>query len=154
MHPGRCANLSLGDTVIGHLGEIHPDVLENYDIDERVYIAELDMDLILSSASQVVKFQPLPRYPASHRDLALVLEERVSAGDIIETIRKTGGALLEEVELFDIYRGGQIPIGFKSIAFALTYRSDSATLTDLQVNDLHQRIKADLVEKYDATLRE
>lgn len=154
MHPGRCGRIMLGEEVLGFVGEVHPDVLENYDISERVYIAELDLDLILASSFATQEIKPLPKFPASRRDLALVVGERVAAGEILTNIEDVGGELVEKVELFDVYRGGQIPEGFKSVAFAIIYRSDTSTLTDEQVNELHQKIVDVITEKYDATLRE
>ncbi|WP_422445425.1 phenylalanine--tRNA ligase subunit beta [Thermoanaerobacterium sp. DL9XJH110] len=153
-HPGRCAKIMLETGELGIVGEIHPDVLENYDIKKRTYVAEIDLDLLLENACTTIRFKPLPKFPASDRDLAIVVEDRVLAGDIIEAIKEAGGELLEKVELFDVYKGGQIPRGFKSMAFSLTYRAAERTLTDTEVNDVHARIKAHLVEKFNGTLRE
>lgn len=154
LHPGRCGKIALRGEELGCIGEVHPDVLENYGINEKVLIADLDLDMMLNAALPAVRFESLPKFPASHRDLALVVEERVLAGEIIACIKDMGEDILEKVELFDIYQGGQIASGYKSMAFSLTYRSNTATLTDNKVNDLHQRIKDGLVEKYNAALRE
>jgi phenylalanyl-tRNA synthetase beta chain len=153
-HPGRCARVMIDEEELGIVGEIHPDVLENYDIDTRVYIAQLDMDLLIKKASTDIKFSALPRFPASDRDLAIIVEDRVPAGEIIRAIKEAGGELVENVELFDIYRGDQIQRGFKSMAFSITYRAKDRTLTDEEVNGVHDRVRTKLVEKFNGTLRE
>lgn len=154
-HPGRTASISVGGEIAGYIGEIHPDVMENYDMeDKRVYVAELDMELLLDKAVTEVKYQPLPRFPAAERDMAIVVKESVAAGDIMEAIREIGGELLENVELFDIYRGEQIPRGCKSLAFSLTYRAKDRTLTDEEINDLHAKIVEGILERFDGRLRE
>jgi phenylalanyl-tRNA synthetase beta chain len=153
-HPGRFSKIVLNGGEVGFAGELHPDVLENYEIDEHIYMAELSFDLMLDNASNIIEFKPLPKYPSSERDLAIIVEDSVPAGDIIEEIRKASDELLEKVELFDVYKGGQIPTGFKSLAFSLVYRASEKTLTDLEVNEIHNKVKARLEEKFNGTLRE
>ncbi|AEE90865.1 Phenylalanine--tRNA ligase beta subunit [Tepidanaerobacter acetatoxydans Re1] len=153
-HTSRCAKIVLGNDVIGFAGEINPDVLENYEISKRVYIAELDLDIILSNASGKVGFEPLPKFPTSDRDLAIVVNEKVLVGDVINTIKESAGNLLERVELFDIYQGGQIAKGYKSIAFSLVFRAEDRTLTDTEVNEIIEKITKHLQDKFNATLRE
>lgn len=153
-HPGRCAQVLIDGEEIGVAGEIHPDVMDNYDINSRVYICELDIDLLIKKASTDIKFTDLPRYPASSRDLAIIVEERLPAWDIIQTIKETGNDLVEKVELFDIYTGDQIKKGFKSLAFSITYRAKDRTLTDEEINRVHDRIREKLVKEFNGTLRE
>lgn len=153
-HTGRCAKVMLGNDVIGFAGEIHPDVLDKYDINKKVYITELDLDVILANTSEKMEFKPLPRFPSSSRDLAIVIKEKILAGEILDTIKLIGGNLLENVELFDIYKGGQILKGYKSMAFSLNFRAKDRTLTDTEVNEIIEKIKTELHKKYDATLRE
>lgn len=153
-HPGRCARIFLDDVEIGVAGEIHPDILEEYEIDQRVYVAELDIDKIADKAINTITFNPLPKFPASSRDLAIVVKDSVLAGDILDTIKEGGKKLLEEVELFDIYKGGQIPSGYKSMAFSLSFRAEDRTLTDEEINKSFDRITDLLKEKHEATLRE
>jgi len=153
-HPGRCAKILLEGKDVGIIGELHPDVLENYEIDKKVYIAEMDLDLLFKHSSRTIKFSPLPKFPATERDLALIVKDDVPAGHIIETIKEIGGQLLEKVELFDIYKGDQIPEGCKSIAFSLTFRDMKKTLTDTEVNNLHEKIKSRLAKKFKGDLRE
>lgn len=153
-HPGRCARVLIDGEEIGIVGEIHPDVNENYDINPRVYICEIDMDLLIKKAAVEIKFNDLPRYPASSRDLAIIVEERMPAGNIINTIKETESELVEKVELFDIYTGDQIKKGFKSLAFSITYRAKDRTLTDEEINSFHNKIKERLVQKFNGRLRE
>ncbi|MCG0274543.1 MAG: phenylalanine--tRNA ligase subunit beta [Thermosediminibacteraceae bacterium] len=155
LHPGRTARISIDGEIAGYMGEVHPDVMENYAMEnKRVYVAELDLELLLDKAVTEVKFQPLPKFPAADRDVAIVVEESVTAGSIIEAIKEIGGDLLESVELFDIYRGEQIPEGYKSLAFSLTYRAKDRTLTDDEINSLHCKITQHILERFNGRLRE
>lgn len=153
-HTGRCARIRIDDEEIGYAGEIHPDVLENYEISKKTYLAELNLDAILNKASRKINFKPLPKFPSSDRDLAIVVKEKVLASDVLNTIKEIGGKLLEEVELFDVYQGSQIAKGYKSMAFSLIFRAEDRTLTDVEVNKIIEKIKTGLCEKFDATLRE
>jgi len=153
-HTGRCARIRIDDEEIGYAGEIHPDVLENYEISKKTYLAELNLDAILNKASRKINFKPLPKFPSSDRDLAIVVKEKVLASDVLNTIKEIGGKLLEEVELFDVYQGSQIAKGYKSMAFSLIFRAEDRTLTDVEVNEIIEKIKTGLCEKFDATLRE
>ncbi len=153
-HPGRCANILYKNEYLGIIGEIHPDVAENYDISARVYICELDFESILLNADTEKIYSPLPKYPAMDRDMAIVVEEKVYVREIEKIILENGGKILENVELFDIYRGKQVKEGHKSIAYSLTYRNAEKTLTDGEVNRVHSRIIKALKEKLGAELRE
>lgn len=153
-HTGRCAKIYIKQEEIGVIGEVHPDITDNYEIEEKVYLAELDLKAIFENTSLDVTFKPLPKFPASKRDLAIVVEEKVPVGDIIYAIKSVGGRLLEKVEIFDIYKGEQIGNDRKSLAFSLTYRSQNRTLTDDKVEGVHRKIKKHLVEKFNGRLRE
>jgi phenylalanyl-tRNA synthetase beta chain len=152
-HPGRTAKLILDGEELGILGEMHIDVLENYDIKERVYIAQLDFDKIVEKTNLEVKYRPLPKYPAMLRDLALVVKEDILVGDIQKIISKHGEGLIEKIELFDIYTGDQIPEGMKSVAYSITYRSYERTLREDEVNNIQEAIIKDLENTFDAKLR-
>ncbi len=153
-HPGRTAELLINNKRIGYLGEVHPYVLENYDIPMRVYIAELDFDEVANQTNLNRKYKPLPKYPSVERDIAIVVSEEISAGQIEEIIRNKGGKLIEEVNLFDIYKGSQIEEGYKSIAFNIVYRSDEKTLTDKDVAKIHNKILNSLANQVGAVLRQ
>ncbi len=152
-HPGKTAKLVIGKNVVGTLGEVHLDVTENYGIDVPCFIAELNLDALYESADMDRKYKALPKFPAVTRDIALLVEDSILVQEIEECIRKAGGNLVEKVQLFDIYKGKQIPDGKKSIAYAIAYRADK-TLTDKEVNKVHDKILRSLEYKLGATLRD
>jgi|LSQX01.2.fsa_nt_gb phenylalanyl-tRNA synthetase beta chain len=152
-HPGRTAKIIVNGEELGIIGEIHVDVLENYDIEKRVYIGHLDFDKIIQLTNLDIKYKALPKYPSMSRDIAVVVEESVLVGDIENIILKHGEGIIEKVELFDIYRGDQIEDGLKSIAFSIIYRSYEKTLTEEEVNKTLKNIIKDLENSLDAKLR-
>ena len=152
-HPGKTAALMIGNKKVGVLGEVHPDVSENYGVDTNCYLAELNLDLLFEYAKTDKKYKALPKLPAVTRDIALLVNDEVLVQEIEETIRRAGGNLVEKVELFDIYKGAQIPEGKKSIAYAIAYRDEKKTLTDNDVNKVHDKILRSLEHKLGATLR-
>ncbi len=152
-HPGRTAKLFYNGDYLGIMGEIHPTVMENYDVKSRVYIAELDFGKIVEYTNLEIKYTPLPKYPPMTRDIAVVVKEEVMVGDIEKIILKHGSELLESVKLFDIYRGNQLQEGLKSVAYSITYRSHERTLTDDEVNQIQESIIMDLEQNIDAKLR-
>ncbi len=129
-HPGRCAAVWSGDTRIGTVGQIHPDVAKAWGLDEATFCAELDAAALLELEGPEATYAPLPRFPAITRDIAVVCDSAVSVGELTECIRSSGAKALRGVKLFDVYTGAGIPQGKKSVAFSLTLRSDEATLTD------------------------
>lgn len=133
-HPGRTANLTVGDNIIGYIGEVHPEVLTNYEIGTRAYIAYLDMETMYENSEKYTLYTPLPKFPATSRDLALICDEELPVLKIENTIKKVFGDILEKLKLFDVYRGSQIEQGKKSVAYSLTLRSKSGTLTDTEVD--------------------
>ncbi len=153
-HPGRCANILVGDHVIGVLGEIHPVVMENYDIQKKCYGAELDFRKIIELTRIETMYRPLPKYPAMTRDFAVVVKESVFVRDIEKILQQHGGKILEGFELFDVYQGNQIEKGYKSVAYALTYRHVERTLTDEEVNKVHDKIIDQIKEQLGGVLRE
>ena len=153
MHPGRTAELLINNRRIGCLGEMHPDVLDKYDIEERVYVAELNFDEIIKQCDMNIKYRALPKYPSVARDIAIVVTEEITAGQVEEIIRNKGGRLIEEVKLFDIYRGSQIEEGYKSMAYSIVYRSDEKTLSEEDITKVHNKIINSLVNQVGAVLR-
>lgn len=151
--PGQTAVVRLGDTKLGWLGRIHPEVLDEYGIEKPVFAAELDMETIFGYVSLTTEYKPLPRFPAILRDLAVVVPDEISAANVEAAIRETGGTLVEEVALFDLYRGPQIPAGSRSLAFAVTYRDPARTLSDDLVLELHGNIEEELSKRFGASLR-
>jgi phenylalanyl-tRNA synthetase beta chain len=132
-HPGRCAAVILEGRQLGYLGELHPTVGADLKVGGRLVAFEIDVEPVLAS-SRSPRAQPLPRFPAVERDLAVVVEEPVAAGLLLASIKESGGDLLENARAFDEYHGAQVPEGHKSIAFTLTFRSPERTLTDAEVD--------------------
>ena len=152
-HPGRCGKLTATDgEVLGVIGEIHPKVLANYGMDCRAVSFTLDADTLFRHAKLEKTYEPLPKFPAVSRDLALVCDENLPVAKLDHAIRSGAGALLEKVKLFDIYRGKQIEGGKKSVAFSVTLRSADNTLTDEHVSSVMKKVIREL-EKAGATLR-
>jgi len=152
-HPGRTAKVMFDQEEIGVIGEIHPRIAENYELEIRILIGELNFEKLMKFANIKRKYKPLPKYPAVTRDLAIVVDKNILASQIEEIIVKTGGELLEEAELFDVYEGNQIAEGYKSMAYSLRFRAADRTLKDEEVNDLLNNIIAELADKINARLR-
>lgn len=152
-HPGRTANLLVDGQVLGTIGEIHMDVCENYHINRRVYIGQLDFEQIINLADFEKTYKPLPKYPSTSRDIAIVVDEDVMVGQVEKIILNHGKDLIEDIQLFDIYRGEQIPADKKSLAFSIVYRSYERTLKDKEVNKIQEAIIKDLEDNLNAKLR-
>lgn len=152
-HPGKTASLMVRNKKVGVFGEIHPDVTENYGIDVDCYVAELDLDALFEASSTTKTYKPLPKFPAVTRDIALLCDDSILVAEIEETIRKAGGNLVEKVQLFDIYKGAQIPESKKSIAYAIAYRDEKKTLEDKDIAKVHDKILKALEHKLGAVLR-
>jgi phenylalanyl-tRNA synthetase beta chain len=152
-HPGKTARISLNDKIIGHMGAIHPEVAENFDCPTDTYIAVLDVASIIERADMIRQYKPLPKYPAVERDIAILVKEDVPARDIDAVLKKNGGDILEEIRIFDVYKGEQVPEGMKSMAYTLTFRAYDRTLVDDDVNKIMEKILQGLKNAFDATLR-
>jgi phenylalanyl-tRNA synthetase beta chain len=156
-HPGRCAAVVMEGRQLGYIGELHPAVIRNARVEGRVVAFELDVEPLLT-ASRIPRAQPLPRFPAVERDLAVVVDETVAAGAILASIKEsagdTGAAALEQARAFDEYRGAQVPEAHKSIAFTLTFRSPERTLTDAEVDRVMSEIRLGLEKRHGARFRE
>lgn len=152
-HPGRTAKILYKGEELGILGEVHMDACENYEIDTRVYSAQIDFEKIVKFCNFEREYKKLPKYPSVVRDLAVIVDEDVLFGNIKNIVLENGKELVEQVEIFDIYKGDQIPQGKKSIAFSIVYRSHEKTLTDDEVNQIQTSIIEDLQNKLDGVLR-
>lgn len=153
MHPGRQADICVGGEKIGALGQMHPLVCEAYGAEGEIYCAQLNVELLASLPGKAFHFRNLPKYPAVYRDLAVVMEEAVPAGEALACIEKAGGALLQKAELFDVYRSELLGGGKKSMAFSLEFRSDERTLTVDEVAKAFDKIVRSLEYKLGAKLR-
>ena len=152
-HPGRCAAVVLDGRLLGYVGELHPTVASTFKIEGRLVATEIDVEPVLA-ASRLPRAQPLPRFPAVARDLAVVVEDHVAAGALLATINEVGGDHLEQARAFDEYHGPQVPDGHKSLAFTLTFRSLERTLTDAEVDKVMTEIKVGLQKRHRARFRE
>lgn len=133
LHPGRQANIVYDGTVVGYLGEVHPEVLDRYDIGTKAYVAVLDMPYIVEYATFERKYEGIAKYPAITRDISMVVPKHILVGEIEHMIEQRGGKILEAYKLFDIYEGSQIRQGFKSVAYSITFRAKDRTLEDADV---------------------
>lgn len=140
LHPGRQANIVYNNNVVGYLGEVHPEVLDNYDIGERAYIAVIDMPYIIKEATFDKKYEGIAKYPAVTRDISMVMPKEILVGEIEAIIEKKGGKLLESYKLFDIYEGNQIAEGYKSVAYSIMFRAKDRTLSDSDVTEVMDKI--------------
>ena len=153
LHPGKAARLWVGSEEVGVLGEIHPQVASHYEISGRAYLFELNFETVVKMTKEEVRFEPLPKFPAVYRDLSLVVDDGLEAGAVEEAIWNSRQSYLDEVRLFDIYRRAPIPEGRKGVAYRIRYQAVDRTLTDEEVNQIHQKIVAQLEEVFKAALR-
>lgn len=153
LHPGRQANVIYDGVNIGYLGEIHPDVADNYDIGTRVYAAVIDILKVLEFASYDRKYTGIAKYPAVTRDISMVLPKEVLVGQIEAVIEQRGGNILESYQLFDVYEGSQIEEGFKSVAYSITFRAADRTLEEADITAVMKKILNGL-EDLGAVLRQ
>ena len=144
LHPGRQADIVYKGTVIGYLGEVHPDVADAYSIGERAYLAVLDMPAVTEFATFDRKYTGIAKYPAVNRDISMVMPKEILAGQVEEVIEKQGGTYLESYALFDIYEGAQIKEGYKSLAYSIVFRAQDKTLEDAEVTEAMNRILKEL----------
>ena len=140
LHPGRQANILYENKIIGYLGEVHPEVCDNYDLKTRAYVAVLDMPEILPFATFDRKYEGIAKYPAVLRDISMVVPKEVMAGQIEAMIAQRGGKILEDYRLFDIYEGDQIKKGYKSMAYSITFRALDRTLEEADVSGAMKKI--------------
>ena len=153
-HPGRCAKLVAADgEMLGIFGQLHPLTAQNYGFNAPVYAAELDFDAIFDHCDTVIEYKPLPKFPASTRDFSFVCDEALEVGKLSAVIAKAGGKLVEDVKLFDIYRGAQLGEGKKSVSFRVTLRAIDRTLTVEEADKVSGKILSSLEHQLGLTLR-
>ncbi len=140
LHPGRQANIIYEGVLVGYLGEVHPEVCDNYDMKTRAYVAVLDMPAVIPFATFDRKYEGIAKYPAVLRDISMVVPKEIMAGQIESVIAQRGGKILEDYQLFDIYEGDQIKDGYKSIAYSITFRAKDRTLEEADVTAAMKKI--------------
>ena len=153
LHPGRTAVITASGQRIAVIGEVHPSTAEDYGMDERAWMAEIDLDALAAAAQPMEKVQDLPRMPAVSRDIALVLLESQQLLPVMEAIRRAGGKTLEDVQLFDVYRGAQLGEQKKSAAFSLTLRAPDRTLTEQEIAALMDKVQRSVKAQFGAEVR-
>ncbi len=152
-HPGRAARVIAAGSQLGIIGEVHPGVVDNYELPNRVVAMEIDFNVLAAVSGRAGKYSQLPRFPGIERDLAVVVSLQVPVRDIMAVIKRAGGQLLREIELFDVYRGEQVKQGCQSLAFSLTFRADDRTLTEDEVSGPLKAIQENMAGKFEAQLR-
>ena len=152
-HPGQCARILIDGQEVGRMGQIHPIVAENFDLDQAVFAAELDLQAFHTLAVDKKTYQPLPKYPAITRDLALLVPVALPSKSLEKAMKESGGKLVEATKLFDVYMGAQVPEGWKSLAYSISYRATDRTLTDDEIGKVQNKILQRLEKDFEAKLR-
>jgi phenylalanyl-tRNA synthetase beta chain len=153
LHPRGAAWIEVEGKRVGALGPLHPEVLDAFDLGEGAVVVELDLNALEAVGPEPLRFSPLPRFPASTRDLAVVVRDGVAAGDVEQAVRAAAGELGEEVALFDRFVGGNVPAGHSSLALHVVYRAADRTLTDAEVDQRHAQVVAEVQKRFGAQLR-
>jgi phenylalanyl-tRNA synthetase beta chain len=146
--------VQLGKLALGEIGQLAPGVQKFYDLRDAVFLAELNFDLLLARRNPAKSFKPLPAYPSIRRDIAMLLPEATLHEAVLNVVRQTKPQNLEKAELFDIFRGKNVPEGQKSMAYAFTYRNSDRTLTDAEVNAAHGMLVEQLRQTLHANVRD
>ena len=152
-HPGRCAHIYARGKFLGIIGQIHPKVAANFKIGVETYCALLDFNVLLSGYTTDRQYKALPKFPATSRDIAVILDKNINVGEVIKIIESNRNGILESYSLFDVYEGEQVGDGKKSVAYSLLFRAEDRTLTDKEVNEVMDKILSGLKEKLNAELR-
>jgi phenylalanyl-tRNA synthetase beta chain len=148
------ATIHLGKLLVGQLGQLLPSLARQYDLRDAVLLAELDFEVLLARRNPVKSFRPLPPYPSIRRDVAMLVPEAMTHETVLQVVKQAKPANLESVELFDIFRGKNVLVGQKSMAYGFTYRSAERTLTDAEVSAAHEKLVEQFKQKLQATVRE
>ncbi|HKK19862.1 MAG TPA: hypothetical protein VJ983_00190, partial [candidate division Zixibacteria bacterium] len=147
-------DILVGDRPVGRIGKVTPEVSRKFDIKQTVHVAEIDLDSLIGISGKKAQYQPLPIYPAAPRDLAIIVDEKIKAGEIVNEVKQAAGSLAESVEIFDLYTGKPIEQGKKSIAIAINYRSPEGNLASEQVDEMQGIVMDKLKKKFNAQIRD
>jgi len=154
LHPGKAAKIVCEDEELGFLGQLHPDIMGKMDISQRVYLFELDLDKLESKYDDSkIQFRPIARFPSVKRDIAIVVDEELPVGEIVHELKKVEGSLIEDIGVFDVFKGSGIEKGKKSVAVSIVLRAKEKTLTDEEVNKIQSRALDRLNLAFGAELR-
>ncbi|MFD2046271.1 phenylalanine--tRNA ligase subunit beta [Ornithinibacillus salinisoli] len=152
MHPGRCATMSVNGQVIGFLGQLHPALEKKMDLKET-YVFDMNMDYVFNTHENIPTYNQIPKYPSITRDIAFILDEDIKAGDVKEIIESTGAPLVKQVQIFDVYKGENLPEGKKSVAYNLLYQNPEKTLKDDEVEESFQKVIQTVNEIFNSYVR-
>jgi phenylalanyl-tRNA synthetase beta chain len=152
LKPGVAAQIGVGETILGNVGELHANVLKAYDLDQPAFILELDFEKIRASIPTDLKVKPIPKFPATTRDVTIIVNQTIEAATLLRTVTDAREPLVENLHLFDVFQGDPIPTGKKSVSFRITYRSHSETLEDRAINEIHKHLTTALLDRFDASL--
>ena len=147
------ATLRLGKLELGEIGQLHPSIAKQYDLRDPVLFAEINLEQLLARREVEKAFVPLPAFPSVRRDVAMLLPETSTHELVLAAVQQAKPAFIEEIEIFDIFRGANVPAGQKSVAYAFTYRHPERTLTDAEVNTAHEKLVGELKTRLGATVR-
>ena len=153
LHPGKACRVEVNEQSLGVMGEAHPDVEEAFEIRQKIFLFELNFQRLTENINESRFFKPLPRFPAVTRDLALIVDEKIAASELLHTLWQANAGLIADIKIFDLYRGKPIPPGKKSLAFRLKYQREDRTLTDAEVNESHEKIIELVGTRHGAILR-
>ena len=154
LHPGKSATIIFQNKILGKFGELHPNAIDKYDLGKTSAVAlEIDLDALLEAKVSEVKMAPISRFPSVSRDLAFVLDKEITAGEVVKYVKKSGGSLVVDCQVFDVYQGEHIAEGKKSMAITVTYLKDNGTLTEKEVSDTEDKIKYELARSFKAEIR-
>jgi phenylalanyl-tRNA synthetase beta chain len=149
---GHTAQILINGMPLGLIGEITPDVLNNFNIKQPAFIFEINVNTFIANLPETKMFVPIPKFPFTDRDITLIVDNDVQAGDILDKVRFFEEKLMEDICVLDVYSGKPIPVGKKSISLRIIYRSFTETLSDRQVNLVHQQLTGRIIQKFNATL--
>lgn len=152
MHPGRCATIQIDNEVIGFIGQIHPQLQKNMDLKET-YVFDVNIEKVLAAYSNIPTYNDIPKYPSITRDIAFILDEKISAGTVKAKIEENGAPLVKSVQIFDVFQGGNLPEGKKSIAYSLLYQNPEKTLTDDEIEVSYQEIIETINKQFNGYVR-
>jgi phenylalanyl-tRNA synthetase beta chain len=153
LHPRGAAWIEVDGRRVGSLGPLHPEVVDAYDLGEGAMVVELDLQELDAVGERPRRFAPIPRFPSSTRDLAIIVRDGVPAGDVERAVSEVAGELAAEVALFDRFGGGSVPVGHASLALHVVYRAADRTLTDAEIDQRHAQVLAEVEKRFSAQLR-
>jgi phenylalanyl-tRNA synthetase beta chain len=153
LHPGKACRIQSAGRTLGVMGEVHPEVNEAFDLEQKIFLFELNFQNCLDSKYFRRKYKPIARYPYMTRDLACIVDKKRAAGDLWQALWEVNNGWIKEIRLFDVYEGNPIPSGKKSLAFRIRYQREDRTLTDGEVDEVHKKLIANLVHRFGAILR-